>query len=391
MFAAVLLSALKLPIMGGMTPRTEHAAHWEDSRLLVDAPAFFDRLLAAIAGAEQSIEFEYYIFELDILGERFVEALSAAARRGVRVYVLMDGIGSAVDAVTISRRLSEAGAEVKIYHPLPWITESYRWTRRSGGLLYKFLAFLLNINRRDHRKLCVVDNALAWVGSFNISANHLPEDHGGMGWRDYAVELSGPRVATLVEGFHAIWGRTRPRLRRGFLASYLSNRSLSARRLKNRFVVRSVVNARHRVWLVSAYFLPTAALRRSLLHACRGGVEVCLMLPERSDVPMFPRLSSHYYHELLNAGARIFLYRPGVLHAKALLVDDFAIIGSSNWNYRSSLHDLELDVVLRHPETLAELEAVMRYDAGNSAELHHDNIRSPGLLSRLLYALRYWM
>jgi cardiolipin synthase len=367
------------------------AAHWNESCIFVDAAGFFDRLLAAIDAAKSSIEFEYYIFDLDSLGERFVAALSIAAARGVTVRVIMDGVGSSRDATAISRRLTDAGAEVRIYHPLPWVTGSYRWSRSGGGILYKFLSFLLNINRRDHRKLCVVDGARAWVGSFNITVDHLPVSAGGLGWRDYGVELSGPRVETLVEGFDAIWWRTRPRLQRGFIAGFLGNRGLRERGLKNRFVSRSVVNSRHRVWLVSAYFLPTAALRRALLHACRGGAEVCLILPEHSDIRYFPGLSSHYYRELLRAGARIFLFRPGVLHAKALLVDDFAIIGSSNWNYRSTLHDLELDVVLRHPTTLMEMETIVRRDASDSLELVLSDIRQPGALSRLLYVLRYWM
>ena len=365
--------------------------HWKDSRLFTAAGGFFDRLLDAIANARSSIEFEYYIFNLDALGERFAKALADAALRGVRVRVLIDGVGSAHDGQEISRRLSEAGVEIKIYHPLPWTTGAYRWSRRRGGLVYKFLAFLLNMNRRDHRKLCVVDGDLAWVGSFNITADHLPVAEGGLGWRDYGVELSGPRVVSLVESFDAIWSRARPKLQRGFLAGFLSNRSLRARRLRNRFVARCVVNSKHRVWLVSAYFLPTAALRRALLQACRAGVQVCLVLPERSDVVVFPSLSSHYYRELLRVGARIFLYQPGVLHAKALLVDDFAIMGSSNWNYRSSLHDLELDVVLRHPETLRQLEHVMRQDARESLELELKDLRTPGLLSWVLYGMRYWM
>ena len=367
------------------------ASHWESSRLYADAEPFFDSILRAIASARFSVDFEYYIFELDVLGERFVTALLDAAARGVRVRVLIDGVGSLRDGTAISHRLTAGGVHVKIYHPLPWITESYRWSRRGGGFLYKFLVFLLNINRRDHRKLCVVDELVAWVGSFNITAAHLPVESGGLGWRDYGVELKGPRITSLSAGFDSLWLRTRARLRRGFIASYLSNRSLRARALKNRFVARSVVNARDRVWLVSAYFLPTAALRRALLHACRSGAEVCLLLPERSDVVVFPLLSSHYYRELLLAGARIFLYQPGVLHAKALLIDDFAILGSSNWNYRSTLHDLELDVVLRDPSTLAELEQFMRNDAVDSRELTLEELRPPGLVSRLLYGLRYWM
>ncbi len=373
-----------------MTPKPR-SSHWERIQLYVDGAALFERMLDAIAAAERSVEFEFYIFQLDVLGQRFVEALGAAAERGVQVRVMVDGVGSMEDVESLSEALSARGVEVRVYHPLPWFFDSYRWTRRGGIALLKFLRLLWKMNRRNHRKLCIVDSRVAWVGSFNISAVHLPVSEGGEGWRVYAVELEGPRVLTLVEGFDDLWKGYGSRLRRGFLAGYLSNRSLRGRQLKNRFVARRVVNARQRVWLASAYFLPTAGMRRALLNACRNGADVCLLLPERSDVAVFPGLSSHFYHELLRAGARIYLYRPGVLHAKALLLDDMLIIGSSNWNYRSSLHDLELDVVVRDSTTLEGMERVMREDAGNSRELLLGDTPSPGPLSWLLYAVRYWM
>ena len=369
---------------------TPRSSHWEHARLFVDGEALFARMLDAIRGARERVDFEFYIFELDAVGHRFVEALGDAAARGVAVHVMVDGVGSMEDLERLMPALITRGVQVRVYHPLPWFFTSYRWSRRGGLVLLKFLRLLWNVNRRNHRKLCAVDARVAWVGSFNVSAVHLPSAAGGQGWRDYAVELEGPRVATLVEGFEDLWNGHRSRLRRGFLAGYLSNRSLRARQLKNRFVTRSVINSR-RVWLVSAYFLPTAALRRSLLQACRAGADVRLLLPERSDVVVFPGLSSHYYHELLRAGARIFLYQPGVLHAKALLLDEKLIIGSSNWNYRSSLHDLELDVVVRDSVTLANMEDVMREDAASSREILLHDTPAPGLLSWLLYAMRYWM
>ncbi len=379
-----------------MTPKPGKPAHWDEARLYEDSEAFFDRLLECIAAARHSIDFEYYIFELDHLGERFVQALCAAAERGVRVRVMMDGVGSLDDCELLSERLSAHRVHVRIYHPLPWLFDTYRWTRwpasgRPSLWLLKFLRLALNMNRRNHRKLCTVDRELAWVGSFNITANHLPESAGGQGWRDYGVELTGPRVQSLVDGFDDLWWGHASRLRRGFVAGYLSNRSVKARQLKNRYVARTVANAQQQVWLVMAYFLPTAGLRRSLLRACRNGVDVRLLLPERSDVAMFPLLSSHYYRELLRAGARIYLYLPGVLHAKALIVDDMAILGSSNWNYRSSLHDLELDVVIRDKQTIGELQGIIEQDFGRSRELWLEDTPSPGLTSWALYGLRYWM
>ncbi|MCZ6829796.1 MAG: phospholipase D-like domain-containing protein [Gammaproteobacteria bacterium] len=364
---------------------------WQHSHLLTDGGVFYEELLDAIGGAETSVDFEYYIFSNDALGDRFVSALTSAAQRGVQVRVLIDGIGSAPSGPEIASRLNRGGVDVKIYHPAPWLSAGYRWSLVRGDWLYKFFLFALNINRRNHRKLCVVDGSKAWVGSLNISAEHLPAAAGGAGWRDYAVALRGEGVHFLQRGFEMQWLSRPARLQRGFLAQHLSNRSRRARRLKNRFVTSSVATARSRVWVVNAYFAPTARLRRALLRACRAGADVRLLLPESSDVRFFPSLSNHYYSELLRAGARIFLYRANVLHAKALLIDDFFILGSSNLNYRSTLHDLELDVVVDDAVTVVKLEAVIAGDCATAEELEQERLPPPTLGSWFWYALRYWM
>ncbi|MEE4662156.1 MAG: phospholipase D-like domain-containing protein [Halieaceae bacterium] len=378
-----------------MTVAAKRPLHWESAQLHADARTFFNSQLEAIAAARKSVDFEYYIFNYDVLGQRFVEALIGAAERGVRVRVMMDGVGSMAHCELLSERLTAHGVQVRIYHPLPWLFDTYRWGRWSRrwprGWLARFITLVWNINRRNHRKLCTVDGHRAWLGSFNITADHLPVSEGGQGWRDYGVELSGPRIESLAAGFDDLWEGHAPRLQRGFLAGFLSNRSVKARQLRNFYVARTVRNARRRVWLVNAYFLPTALLRRALLAACRSGCDVRLILPERSDVAVFPSLSSHYYRELLRAGARIFLYQPGVLHAKALLVDEQAVLGSSNWNYRSTLHDLELDVVLRDPDAVKPLEQTLLADMADSREVAFEDTLRPGLVSWLLYGLRYWM
>jgi len=366
-------------------------ANWAFSSVIANAERFYSRLLECIGNAAETVDFEYYIFELDALGKRFVDALGEAAARGVRVRVLVDGVGSAAGSEVLAHRLFELGVAVQIYHPLPWLTRSFRWSQTRGGLIYKFMTFLLNVNRRNHRKLCVVDGKLAWVGSFNISSDHLPVDGGGRGWRDYALELRGQGVDSLAEGFDRLWTARLPRLGRGFIARYLSNRSNRARRLKNRFVADSVRSVSRRVWLVSAYFAPTAQLRRALLAACKQGRDIRLLLPEQSDVAVFPGLSSHYYRELLHSGARIFLYQSGVLHAKALLVDGLSIVGSSNWNYRSTLHDLELDVLVDERATVEAIERIIEQDMRNSRELLLEHVAAPRLASWIWYLLRYWM
>ena len=364
---------------------------WQKSRLICDGGLFYDELLNEIGRAETVIDFEYYIFSDDMLGQRFVLALVAAAARGVQVRVMIDGVGSAANGAEIASRLDAGGVEVKIYHPLPWLTGAYRWSLDRGGWLYKFFLLALNINRRNHRKLCVIDGQRAWVGSLNISREHLPIDAGGAGWRDYAVALEGEGITSLHWGFERQWMEQPARLQRGFLARHLSNRSRRARRLKNRFVARSVTEAGSRVWVVSAYFSPAPRMRRALLRACRRGLDVRILLPEISDVAFFPGLSNHYYLELLRAGARIYLYRTRVLHAKALLIDDFFILGSSNLNYRSTLHDLELDAVVFNADTVAELEAVILKDFADAVELELNHLPAPKALSWIWYTLRYWL
>lgn len=374
-----------------MTPHKTLQHAWQSSRLVLDSAVLYAEILAAIEAASERIDFEYYIFELDAVGARFLEALAAASQRGVQVHVLLDGVGCAATAATIAQQLSRAGAEVRIYHPLPWLTGAYQWSLVRGGWFTKWLSFVLNVNRRNHRKLCIVDAGQAWIGSQNICRQHLAVAAGGEGWRDYALHVTGARVGALAAAFTAQWESQPARLQRGFLTHFLSNHSRRARRLKNAFVANSVASATGRVWIVSAYFAPTARMRRALLKAAREGLDVRLLLPGSSDIAVFPGLSSHYYHELLQAGARIFLYQAGVLHAKAMLIDDVMILGSSNLNYRSTLHDLELDLVIRDPEVVQELHHVVVTDIDNASEVRTEVVQRPRLLSWLWYLLRYWM
>lgn len=356
-----------------------------------EAETYYESILAAINEATKSIVIESYIFDFDRLGQRFVEALSAAALRGCRVRVLLDGLGSFRDAPQLAKALETAGAELKIYHPLPWRLAAHTHSWRQGHWLYKILYFIFNINRRNHRKLCLVDGKAAWIGSFNISASHLGDDSDGKAWRDYGVCLRDDTVKSLSQGFDNLWLDGRPRLYRGFFSRYLSNRSLASRRLKNRFLLRRIERAENRLWIASAYFAPTAAIRRGILRACERGVDVRLILPGHSDVPVFPALSACYYSELLEAGAKIYTFNRGVLHAKAILLDGLAIVGSSNLNYRSLLHDLELDVVIHNREVVDELQDNLREDMEDSSVLDLQTLAPVGLLARLYYGFRYWM
>ncbi|MYM62299.1 phosphatidylserine/phosphatidylglycerophosphate/cardiolipin synthase family protein [Pseudomaricurvus sp. HS19] len=356
--------------------------------------SYFRQLLQELATARHSIDIEVYIFQLDTLGEKILQALVDAARRGVRVRLLMDGIGSSLHANSISQRLEDAGGDVRIYHPLPWQLSHYRRSLRRGGVLDKALYFLRKINRRDHRKLIVIDGTALWTGSLNIAAVHLSDEQGGANWHDYGVRLTGPLVAELQTDFSALWERRKFSAVKHPLRRYWHNLTRWARRRKNLQLVNRIRRARSRVWVMSAYFAPSAKVVRALKRSASRGVDVRILVPARSDIHLFPLLTATYYKDLLSAGVRVFEYLPEVLHAKLLIIDDQHILGSTNFNHRSYLHDLELDLFLHQADSKAQLQAWFARDLEYSREVttaasHSRSLNLlPGLIAR---SLRYWM
>ncbi len=365
---------------------------WESESIYSSAREYFGELLQDIDNAVSSVELAVYIFSLDEPGRQVAAALTRAARRGVGVRLMVDGVGSAADAETIAAQLSIAGAEVRIYHPLPWYWGNYRWSLKPGGRVEKFYYFIASMNRRDHRKFCVVDRKIVWCGSFNISQDHLKQE---IPWRDYGVRLTGEVSTDLADSFDSIWfGGRNKKLSNRASGLFRSNASLRLRRLSNRLLVELIRNARQKVWICSAYFAPSGAVIRAIRSARARKLDVRIIVAGRSDVRLFPFLSATYFADLLNIGVAIYSYQSGVLHAKAMLVDEQCLIGSTNLNHRSFLHDLELDVVLSSPQSIKRLKVLLQQDMENSLLLSLDNVSKWGrfiLFGWLLRFMRYWL
>ncbi len=365
---------------------------WDSERIYTPAKQYFENLLNDIESAVSSIELVVYIFSLDAIGLRFMDALVKASQRRVRVRLLVDGVGSADHAELIARQLSEAGGEARIYHPLPWYWGNYRWSLAPGGGFEKLYYFIASMNRRDHRKFCVIDQSTAWCGSFNICQDHLDET---IPWRDYGVRLSGDAVTSLIDTFDSVWfGRENAKLSRRISRLFHSNYSLRLRRLSNRLLVVMIRNAKLRVWICSAYFSPSRAVIKAIKAAKAKNVDVRLIVAGRSDVPLFPVLSSTYYADLLKIGVSIYRYQAGILHAKVMLVDDQCLIGSTNLNHRSFHHDLELDVVLSMQQSTERIRSLLLQDMDNSLQLSSDNVTIWGrfmLFGWMLRIIRYWL
>lgn len=336
----------------------------------------FNSLLQDIADAQHSIDLETYSFHNDQLGKTVAKALATAAKRGVSVRVLVDGAGSPLWSTGMASELEKSGAITKVFHPFPW--QLWNWSRSvvKLPLLLKWIYLLLKINFRNHRKVCLIDNKYAYIGSLNISKHHLNKEQGGDDWRDTSVRLTNIDLQELYKAFDAAWNwRTiQERVRDAFhhvrndpiiRLNYTRHR----RRILYKDLLRRIANCKKRIWITNAYFVPDNILLRRLKESARAHVDVRILLPNKSDVMMMPWASSTFYYNLLKAGVRIFEYLPSMLHAKSLILDDWMLIGSSNLNHRSLLHDLEADINIISPVAKQQLEAHFLDDLTKSREI----------------------
>jgi len=353
-------------------------ASWDREEVILEGDDWFARLLAGIARARRSIDVELYILNPDATGRDLVAALRAAGERGVQVRLLVDGIGSSDFIWTVVPDLFRAPVIVRVYHPAPGQVLSPVF--RHGSRVANLLRLLPRINRRDHRKLVIIDGAEAFVGSFNIGDFIRASRHRDF-WREGGAVVAGAAIVELGLAFEDSWDRSwrfhrqrLPMLRlwpRRFRRAPVSglvvlNHRMVLRRTWWRDLCQRIDGARGRIWIVAAYFVPHARLIHALAAAARRGVEVRLLMSERSDVRFMPWVAAAFWHGLLAAGVQVGIYQPGILHAKAVCIDGWLRLGSSNLNHRSLLHDLEVDVVLRTQESMATFEAAFREGLGRS-------------------------
>lgn len=371
----------------------EHAT-WQSEQVFTHASLYFATMLRDIRRAKHNIDFNFYIVRHDQLGSKIINALIAAQQRGVKVRLIMDGIGSYEDAALIAQKMSEAGCQVQVFSPLPIATHLYRWSGMQGNFLQQLLHFLLNINQRNHYKLGIIDKHIVWSGSFNITQDHLSIDLGGQGWHDYGVRLTDDQIEDVQHCFDAMWGHTekRPMLSRWHRVK--TNLSLPMRRYYNKLMLFRIRFAKQRIWISNAYFAPSHSVVRALIKASKRNIDVRIIIPSWSDVALFPSISRAYYLPLLTNGIKIYKYLPGVLHAKVMLIDQHCWIGSTNLNHRSFYHDLELDIILQQADTIQRIEQLLQQDIRSSRLLDAQNYQRFSwkmLKAYFLRLFRYWL
>lgn len=367
---------------------------WEEEELFFDGDAYFDSILEAIKHAQKSIDFESYIFENDSLGKRVVDALKAAARRGVVVRLIVDGIGSPSFIRAFLDPLLDSGVQVRIFHPLPW--------QITKGKIETFTSLFERLNKRNHRKVCIVDGKEAWIGSLNVSQSHLQSAVGHRAWRDTGVKLKGEALDELRSSFESLWSvqniprlpiRTERRIARYSLIRL--NNTWVRRRILYKDLIKRIRTAKKKIWITNAYFVPDGSFLRALHAAARRGVDIRILVPRESDVFFFKYVVAAFYFGLLKSGVKVYEYLPSFLHAKSMIIDDWVVVGTSNLNHRSLLHDFEVDVVLKMPKSLEALEEQFLKDLDFSANIDLEAWRArpwfDKLLGSLILFFRYWL
>lgn len=362
---------------------------WDSETLFTSGDEYFAGLLRAIDEAKNIIEFETYIYEKGVMGDRLAEHLIAAARRGVRVRIIVDGWGSPTFAHDYWPQFKAAGIRVRFFRVAPWLMKRVPGDPKSfrHRLVYRWS----RANRGDHRKFCVIDHAQLWVGSFNVSDWHLREVKGDEAWKDVAVCVTGTEVRHALRAFQRAfrgwtalqWPKRSPKL------LLLNDTFIHQRRTRLNFM-RRLRKARSRIWLATPYFVPVGRVYRTLARAAKKGLDVRLIIPEKNDVWIMQWVSTPLIESLVRKGVKVYVYQPRFSHQKVLIADDWVIIGSTNVNHRSFLHDLEMDVVLTHPENKQRIVDNYVRDQGLSVPFDSSSFANLPLWKRILSSLFTW-
>ena len=336
-------------------------------RLLVDGQATFDAIFEGIDAAQDYILAQFYIIHDDEIGTRFKQKLLDAARRGVRVYLLYDDIGSHKLPRAYKDELRAAGIEVSAFSG-----------KRSG-----FKRFRLNF--RNHRKIVVVDGVRAYMGGLNVGDEYLGRDEKIGPWRDTHLAVEGPTVQGIQLAFLKDWYYGReglPEVRwapepasQDRCALVLASGPADDLETCGLLYSHAIESAEERVWLATPYFVPDGRVLGALQLAALRGVDVRVLMPRKSDSIFFKYVPYAYLPDVERAGVKVSLYEDGFMHQKVLLIDDdYAAVGTANFDNRSFRLNFELTCLAYDADFCGEVAAMLQRDFARSTALTRDDL-----------------
>lgn len=351
--------------------------------LLPDGPPALEAKLQAIADAQHHVHIVIYYFADDPAGRLLADVLLERRSAGVEVRMIYDAFGS-FGSEQLLEELAQAGVQLHAFRPVT---------------PFNLLAFW-RLNEREHSKLLLIDGREAFTGGMNVSDVYLESalDGGpgevGSAWRDTHVRLQGPAVAGFQQLFLARWAAAgeAPVHGDGYFPKLAPAGEALVRPVETSehshsiysIYLNAIDQARERLWLTHVYFVPNPAAVQALKAAARRGVDVRLLLPSFSDKPFVLLASQAWYEPLLEAGVRIFERQDAMVHAKTAVADGvWATVGSANFDYRSFLHQREVNAVIVDEAFAAEMEALFEKDLQYARELSLESWRARPLHQRL--------
>jgi len=374
------------------------------TRLLIDGPAAFGAMFEAIAKARHHVHLETYILADDEMGMRLAELLIERRARGVEVRVLYDAFGSIALSQAYLDRLRAAGVELRAFRPIDPVGSPKLW----------------ELNNRDHRKLLIVDGRIGFTGGMNVSRIYAKssfsaprrEPNINERVRDTELEIEGPAVANLQRLFLEQWTEADPdgpppgSDRSAYLPPLAARgedlvRIVSSKGGDDRYDIynaylAAIEQARHSIWLTQAYFAPGERMLAALAAAARRGVDVRILVPGLTDHSMLIDASRSCYGDLLEAGVRIYERKDAMVHAKTAVIDGvWSTVGSTNFDYRSFLHDDEVNAVVVSRRLGEAMQDAYRADIATAQPVDLDTWRrrplGDRLRERLIRLLHYWI
>lgn len=348
------------------------------TRILVNADETYDSMLEAMEAASEHIHLEVYIYQDDEIGEEFQDVMIRKARQGVKVRLLLDGLGCRKLSRRFVRSLSAAGVEVHRFLPPLASLPAGRF------------------NYRNHRKILVVDGLAGFTGGINIGDEYLGKDPKMGFWRDTHLKLEGDAVYFIQHIFLKDWQLasgerlSHPRLfpihacEGKEAVQIIGSGPGAAIDASEAMIFGALSAAEKRIWIETPYFIPDPAILRALKTAVLRGADVRIIIPDKPDHPFVYNASLSYMDDLLDAGVKFYRYRKGFMHAKVWIADGLlASVGSVNMDMRSFYSNFELSAVLLHPKRIEELAGQFQRDLEESEAIDADVFGKRGKAARI--------
>lgn len=349
--------------------------------LFTEGDVLYEAMLGSIANARNNILLESYIFGDDEVGWNFAEALAEKARAGLEVFLHLDAAGTRLrGGRKFEKYLMEHNIQLKWFNRWSW-SDPFRY------------------NRRQHRKLLVVDKSDAYIGGFNIHRQSSQSIFGRERWKDAHLRFGNTLAFQAAEMFYAFWdGRVHWVMPEngGATSVLVPNNSAECRYLLNCFIIAMLVCAKHFIYLTTPYFVPDNRTMKVLTDSAGRGVDVRILVPAKSNIPLAHWAGRHLYSTLLQAGVRIYEYQPGLMHAKTIVVDNsWGTVGSSNFDYRSFFLNYELNMITRDSLLCRKLRNQFLEDLSHANEVTDGRWSARGVTSHFCesagWLLRRWL